>query len=386
MKIEASPRAIKLDLGNLKSRSCFLRWFVLLSLPLLILLGVIAGYLGVVPFSVHTHSVVMISIIFIIYFIFLKHNAYYATCKFSKNLDDLEDAMGDYINKNRLKLANKTKSNAPFDAFMQSYTSSLRNDNFASVATGVFPTLGILGTFISIALTMPSFSSTDAIGMEREISKLLGGVGTAFYVSIYGIFLSLWWLFFEKSGMSQFEKDVAKIKRRVKNLFWSKEEIEQIHFVKSMENFEHLNQVFEKITANEFIQNLENILQQRVDLFESVIHHEQNMLKQTTSYFNELTKDSELQMQKSREFLDRYNDLTLSMNHIVNRMDDSSQALRQIVEKLTHKESDLAHSQANLLQDIKSHRLDLDQTLQALKNEGEKILRRANEPRIIDNR
>ena len=51
-----------------------------------------------------------------------------------------------------------------------------------------FPTLGILGTFISIALSMPDFTSNNIVALDSEITKLLSGVGTAFYVSIYGIF------------------------------------------------------------------------------------------------------------------------------------------------------------------------------------------------------
>ena len=45
---------------------------------------------------------------------------------------------------------------------------------------------------------MPDFSSGNTTALEQEISLLLGGVGTAFYVSIFGIFLSIWWTFFLK--------------------------------------------------------------------------------------------------------------------------------------------------------------------------------------------
>ena len=78
------------------------------------------------------------------------------------------------------------------------YTSNLRNTNFSSIASGIFPTLGILGTFISIAFSMPDFNFWNYKCFRKEISKLLGGVGTAFYVSIYGIFLSIWWTFLKK--------------------------------------------------------------------------------------------------------------------------------------------------------------------------------------------
>jgi len=374
MQIKNKSQNIDVHIGDLPQKSCFFRWMILLSLPTLIFLGVLGGYLGFIDFKIHLHSLVMIGAIFFIYLLFAKHNAYYAVCKFSSNLDELEDELGEYINKNRLTLANKTKSNAPFDSFMEEFTQNLRNDNFASVATGLFPTLGILGTFISIALSMPDFSGGNE-HLELEITKLLGGVGTAFYVSIYGIFLSLWWLFFEKSGMSSFEKMVFKIKERTKRLFWSKEEIEQIHFVKSMENFEHLNSVFEKITANEFIDNLQNILQQRVDLFESVIHHEQQVLQKTTSHFGTITKEFEHQIQKGRDIKDGFEQVSLSFQHIANQIEVGTKLLRETLDRLDKKEDSLMTTQEMLnqnLKDIRSQKKRLDQRL--------------NEPRIIDNR
>ena len=80
---------------------------------------------------------------------------------------------------------------------------------------------------------MPDFSSQSTDALEKEISLLLGGVGTAFYVSyLWVYFLSIWWLFFEKLGMSRFEKDVIVIKENTKIFFWNKMDIEKNSFSK----------------------------------------------------------------------------------------------------------------------------------------------------------
>ncbi|WP_199774320.1 MotA/TolQ/ExbB proton channel family protein, partial [Campylobacter jejuni] len=76
------------------------------------------------------------------------------------------------------------------------------------------------GTFISIALSMPNFSSSDTAALEQEIALLLSGVGTAFYVSIYGIFLALWWMFFEKFGKSKIERLLNRQKNSTSGFFW----------------------------------------------------------------------------------------------------------------------------------------------------------------------
>ena len=108
-----------------------------------------------------------------------------------------------------------------------------------------------------------------------------------------------------------------------------------------MENFEHLNQVFSKITANEFIDNLQHILQQRVDLFESVIHHEQQVLQKTTSHFNAIIKESENAIQKQKEILNTNDELSTSTKIVANQLDLSTHILRDILEKLSKKEDEL---------------------------------------------
>jgi biopolymer transport protein ExbB/TolQ len=52
----------------------------------------------------------------------------------------------------------------------------------------VFPTIGILGTFIGIAVGLWSF---DVNNIETSIPALLQGLKTAFIASIFGIILSI---------------------------------------------------------------------------------------------------------------------------------------------------------------------------------------------------
>lgn len=258
-----------------KGANCFFKTLTLLSVPIFLFLFAIAGYFKVINFNVEIHSILMIGSIFMIYLFFVRHNAYYASCKLRRNFIDVKADLLKYINKNLLSIAGIEKANAPLDDFLKEEAKTMRNENFSSIAAGIFPTLGILGTFISIAISMPDFSSQTSQVLEEEISKLLGGVGTAFYVSIYGIFLSIWWIFFEKSGMSRFQKDALIIKDATRDYFWQKEEIEQTYFRKSMENFEKLNSVFDTFASGTFVENLNKALAQRMHIFEQIIEHEQ---------------------------------------------------------------------------------------------------------------
>ena len=267
------------DLTELNSRfytNCkpISRIFTLLTIPTLLFVLVILCYFGVLPLKVEIHSVILIGAIYFIYLFFIRHNAYFVACKFRTLYADLQIALLDYINSNLLTIAQTSKANGSVDDFLQDYTSNLRNSNFSSIASGIFPTLGILGTFISIALSMPDFTSNNIAALDSEITKLLSGVGTAFYVSIYGIFLSIWWIFFEKFGLSRFHHDSYIIKESTKNFFWTKIDIESIHIKSNIDNFSSMSKIFEELTSSQAMYDINRSIEQRAKSLDELLQKE----------------------------------------------------------------------------------------------------------------
>lgn len=250
------------------------RIFTLLTIPTLLFILVILCYFGVLPLKVEIHSVILIGAIYFIYLFFIRHNAYFVACKFRTLYADLQIALLDYININLLTIAQTSKANGSVDDFLQDYTSNLRNSNFSSIASGIFPTLGILGTFISIALSMPDFTSNNIAALDSEITKLLSGVGTAFYVSIYGIFLSIWWIFFEKFGLSRFHHDSYIIKESTKNFFWTKIDIESIHIKSNIDNFSSMSKIFEELTSSQAMYDINRSIEQRAKSLDELLQKE----------------------------------------------------------------------------------------------------------------
>ena len=250
------------------------RIFTLLTVPTLLFILVILCYLGVLPLKVEIHSVILIGAIYFIYLFFIRHNAYFVACKFRTLYADLQIALLDYINSNLLTIAQTSKANGSVDDFLQDYTSNLRNSNFSSIASGIFPTLGILGTFISIALSMPDFTSNNIAALDSEITKLLSGVGTAFYVSIYGIFLSIWWIFFEKFGLSRFHHDSYIIKESTKNFFWTKIDIESIHIKSNIDNFSSMSKIFAELTSSQAMYDINRSIEQRAKSLDELLQKE----------------------------------------------------------------------------------------------------------------
>ncbi|MCT7534411.1 MotA/TolQ/ExbB proton channel family protein [Aliarcobacter cryaerophilus] len=250
------------------------RIFTLLTVPTLLFILVILCYFQVLPLKVEIHSVILIGAIYFIYLFFIRHNAYFVACKFRTLYADLQIALLDYINNNLLTIAQTSKANGSVDDFLQDYTSNLRNSNFSSIASGIFPTLGILGTFISIALSMPDFTSNNIAALDSEITKLLSGVGTAFYVSIYGIFLSIWWIFFEKFGLSRFHHDSYIIKESTKNFFWTKIDIESIHIKSNIDNFSSMSKIFEELTSSQAMYDINRSIEQRAKSIDELLQKE----------------------------------------------------------------------------------------------------------------
>jgi len=345
------------DLSQDQQSSCFLKILYLLFIPLVIFLAIIAGYFHIIPFRVEIHSLFLIGIIFVLYLFFLKHNAFYASCKFKNELSLFKEELKNYIQKNELHIGGKEKANAPFDSFTKEYTSKLRDENFASVAAGIFPTLGILGTFISIAISMPDFSSKTSAVLEREISLLLGGVGTAFYVSIYGIFLSIWWILFDKAGISAFEKSVSYIKESTKSLFWSKEEIEQTYFQKSMENFERLNSVFDNFAKDELIENMNETLNQRIKMFDKIITLEQASISKTTKMMRENLEITNQAQDTQKEVFEGFKMMLGEAKETSLKLEKSNASLENIATSLKSKEESLEQI-ADALKNINSENLE----------------------------
>ncbi|MDN5087908.1 MotA/TolQ/ExbB proton channel family protein [Aliarcobacter butzleri] len=270
------------------------RIVTLLSVPIVLFIAVLLCYIGVFPLNVEIHSVILIGIILFIYLFFVKHNAYYVSCKFKTQYEDLVYNLKEYINNNLLTIGETTKANGSVDDFLQDYTSNIRNTNLSTIASGIFPTLGILGTFISIALSMPDFTAGTTQALESEITVLLGGVGTAFYVSIYGIFLSIWWIFFEKFGMSRFDHDSFVIKESTKSFFWTRIDIESIHIKSNLDNFTKMSNVFNQLTSSDILETINNSIERRFKALDELLNKElilSSKLDENIQMLNSMSKD-----------------------------------------------------------------------------------------------
>ena len=339
------------------------RAFTLLTIPFILFAMVLLCYLKVLPLKIELHSVVLIGFIFVIYIFFVKHNAYFVSCKFKTQYYELMYSLKEYMNKNLLTLGDTTKANGSFDDFLEDYTSNLRNTNFSSIASGIFPTLGILGTFISIAFSMPDFSSGTSSVLEVEISKLLGGVGTAFYVSIYGIFLSIWWTFFEKIGMSKFEHDAYVIKENTKHFFWTRVDIESIHIKSNLENFNKMSEVFNQLTSNNIVENINASIEKRFETLEEILKKELILSSKISENVDNNEKLSNI-----------LKDMTSNVQITIKNFENQKESYVSISELLNQNIEKLNSNMHNLGSDnLKAIYTNIVKSIETMKSDMEKI-------------
>lgn len=287
------------EISNQNNQSPALTYLKIMLLPSVVYLIFCFGYFGILNFKVEIHSVVMMGILFLISCVFARHLAEFGICVFLNQESSFINQLKVYIKENALKVNDVNKSNAPFEAFVEKFCKNLRNENYASIAAGIFPMLGILGTFISIAISMPNFNSNDAGKIESEISILLSGVGTAFYVSIYGIFLALWAMYFEKKGLTKFQNIISKFKENSKDYFWDKDQLTFEFMKENLSQNQKIVQSFEAVFDKDVAQNLNKAMMQKFEIFQNLIETESKAVNLGASELNKasdiIIKSNDLQ-------------------------------------------------------------------------------------------
>lgn len=337
---------------NTNSNSpCFLNYIVIAILPTFFFAGIVLGYLNIISLKVDMHSVIIISIIYFIYLLFIQHNANFVICKMRKNYYHLQKELQKSIQHDSLTIGDKTKSTINISDYIRNYYKTFRNDNFASVAPSFFPMLGILGTFTAIAISMPDFSIKNSEALDNEISLLLSGIGTAFYASIFGIFLSIIWNYFEKRGLSKADQDNNQLENMYSEFIWTESELKRhehmqhemrdqkmIQALKDTFNLEFIQTLNErhlenfKIVIDETNRNFSNITTHMkmvsTDLKDTIskIHHSKDALTATEKIETNIKKFI-ISTDKLQDSIDRFdssleNSLNITFHKIDNELGD----------------------------------------------------------------
>jgi len=334
--------------GTTQTSFCFLNYMILAFFGTLFFTLILLGYLKIIPLNVSIHSLLIIGTIYLVYLFFIRHNANYVVCKMRNESINLQKDLQQQIKNNSLTIFNETKSTISISEFTENYYKRYRNDNYASIAPSLFPMLGILGTFTAIAISMPNFSGANATELDHEISLLLSGIGTAFYASIYGIFLSIIWNFFEKRGLSKVDNDSHQLHEIYENYIWSESELKRHehmqHEMRDQKMIEALKEAFnlEFIqTLNEkHLENFKTIMNETNKNFTTITNHMQMVstdLKETIAQIN--SSNSALQAtQRIEDNIKKFTQTTVTLNNALSRFDASIESSLNMTFKQIDKE------------------------------------------------
>lgn len=70
--------------------------------------------------------------------------------------------------------------------------------SWMDMGAGMFVSIGVLGTFIGLSAGLSDLNVGDTDSLRAGIGSLLDGMKVAFYTSVFGVFLSLVWTFFDR--------------------------------------------------------------------------------------------------------------------------------------------------------------------------------------------
>jgi len=289
--------------------SSFPRFFIILSIPLLMFCTLFLAYTKYISLKTEFHTIIIIGFILLIFLLFIKHNAWYSYSKYNNSITETSDEIDEYIKENELEIAGKKKAYGDINPFFDNQLRKIRNDHFSNTAASIFPTLGILGTFTAIAISMPDFSVESQAALDQEITTLLSGVGTAFYASIYGIFLSLWWVFFEKRGLTKIQNSMEEIKKTYHGKMWNKEEIEILTLVQNKTENNKILTKLEETVNPQFIQTLNNVVQAKIELFQKLNTEHLEFESQLTARHAKLIESFDINAKKQSHLLENYEKL-----------------------------------------------------------------------------
>jgi len=136
------------------------------------------------------------------------------------DVDSLKQIWFDYT-ANFIPLGTTFKSHFSAANYFNEEELLYRTNKFAIIGSvpSLLVGLGILGTFIGLSAGISNFDTSSTDNITGSIQLLLGGMGTAFVTSIWGMLLSLVFTGVEKYRMDKLGKAIDRLCVRLDRLF-----------------------------------------------------------------------------------------------------------------------------------------------------------------------
>lgn len=94
------------------------------------------------------------------------------------------------------------------------------NLRMIDAASGILVGLGLLGTFLGLTIGIAGFDSSDSTNIQQSIKNLLGGMGTAFSTSLFGMLFSLSYTFCDKVLRNRLHRSLYSFTERLDAMYY----------------------------------------------------------------------------------------------------------------------------------------------------------------------
>lgn len=122
-----------------------------------------------------------------------------------------------------IEFENEKKSSIPSDEYFSEFSickSFNVNTKNIDAGSGTLVGLGLLGTFLGLTFGIYGFDSSTTDNIQTSIQSLLGGMGTAFMTSLFGMALSLVYTYFDKKYKNQLSRTIYDFTHRLDDQYY----------------------------------------------------------------------------------------------------------------------------------------------------------------------
>lgn len=147
----------------------------------------------------------------------------------------------------------KNMSNIPSSEYfnIESISSKYKlNLKMIDTSPGTLVGLGLLGTFLGLTVGIVQFDSSNSDNIQESIQGLLGGMGTAFSTSLFGMLFSIIFTFFDKRWRNRLSKELFSLTEKLDSYYY----IDDIQLIK----------YDQRIMMNSFIANIQKELNDKL--------------------------------------------------------------------------------------------------------------------------
>lgn len=262
-------------------KTCVFPTIIFFLLPLAFATVIILGWLGYLPIPGTLLSTLVTVLVGLFILPLARHNAYIMGCRIHEGLQGIDRKLYDYLDRYDLKIGGQNKSMIDMDQMLKSFIERSRNRHFSDAAPAMLAAIGILGTLVLLSVSVHPGETTS-----ENLTAL--PLSTLFFPAIYGILFALWWLLFEKIGLSRIDAELYRIKDRYAERIWSEGELKRTSILTHGNGIDKLIGYFDTVFDKGFAERVEQVNHEKLSALKEAItlHDEINKLIQDK--YNEL--------------------------------------------------------------------------------------------------